>query len=184
MSIDWTGDTATVAAAIRALGVESDLDDAQLVSKASAERDSIARRLGTTEAIVRRFDGGFRYLFFSPPIGTLTSVTEDGTPLVEDTGFRVGPGGAYIERLNTGYPSTFGRWVEVTYDATPSGDLYDRVVVDLLKLNLNYSGLDSVRDGDYAEEAKGARGGGTANNYHVERELLISELVSGGLTFA
>ena len=184
MSIDWDGATATVAAAIRARGVETDLGDAELVSKAAAERESIARRLGTTEDIVRRFDGGYRYLFLDPPIGTLTSVTEDGTPLVLDTGFRVGPGGAYIERLDAGVPTYFGRFVTVTYDATPNGDLYDRVVIDLLKLDLNYSGLDSVRDGDYAEESKGARGGGGQNNYQAERDLLIAELMSAGMAFA
>ena len=184
MSIDWDGAEATVAAAIRAHGIETDLGDAELVSKAAAERESIARRLGTTEAIVRNFDGGFRYLFLDPPIGTLTTVTEDGTLLVEDTDFRIGPGGTYIERLLDGYPGTFGRYVIATYDATPNGDLYDRVVIDLLKLDLNYSGLDSVRDGDYAEEAKGARGGGGQQNYQTERDLIISELVPVGVGFA
>ena len=184
MSIDWDAAEDVVAAAIRARGVETDLGDAELVSKAAAERESIARRLGTTEAIVRRFDGGFRYLFLDPPIVTLDTVTEYGVELVEGTDFRIGPGGAYIERLVDGYPGTFGSYVIATYDATPNGDLYDRVVIDLLKLDLNYSGLDSQRDGDYAEESKGARGGGGQLNYQTERDQLISELVPVGVGFA
>ena len=44
--------------------------------------------------------------------------------------------------------------------------------------------MDSRRDGDYAEESKGARGGGAQHNYQLEREALISELVTVGVGFA
>jgi hypothetical protein len=184
VSIDWTDDEATVAAAIRARGVESDLEDADLVAHATAAREEIAARLGTASGIVRRNDGGQRYIFLNPPIGTLSSVFENGIELTEDTDFRIGGGGAYIERLLDGYPGTFGSWVVTTYDSTVSGDRYDRVVIDLVKLALEYSGLDSRRDGDYAEESKGARGGGAQHNYQLEREILISELVTVGVGFA
>lgn len=185
MSIDWTeDDPAVLGPIIRARGVESDLANADLMAYATAAREEIAQRLGSGEAIVRRHDGGQRYIFLDPPIGTLDTVTENGEELTVDVDFRVGGGGAYIERLLDGFPGYFGRWVVTTYDSTVGGDRYDRVVIDLVKLALEYSGLDSRRDGDYAEESKGARGGGGQHNYQLERELLISELVNVGVGFA
>lgn len=183
--IDWEGTDEDVAAALRGRGIESDLEDAPLVAYAAAARDEIAARLGTQEAIERRHDGGHRYIFLSPPAGTIDTVEEDGVALTADETYRLGRGGTYIERLSDdGYPRLFGSWVRVVYDATPSGDRYDRVVIDLVKLALEYSGLDSRRDGDYAEEAMGARGGGGQMNYQAQRELLISELVAVGVGFA
>src|SRR5688500_494683 len=184
MSITWSGSAASVAAALRARGVESDLADADLVAIASSAREEIAARIGTGEDIVRRHDGGQRYIFLYPPAGTIGSVTEDGITLTVDVDYRVGGGGAYIERISDTYPRLFGRWVTTTYDSTITGDRYDRVVVDLVKLALEYTGLDSRRDGDYAEESKGARGGGAQHNYQLEREALISELVPVGVGFA
>jgi hypothetical protein len=185
MSIDWAeSDVDVLGPIIRARGVESDLGNAELVAYAAAAREEIAQRLGTGDATVRRHDGGQRYIFLNPPIGTLDTVTENDDELVEDTDFRIGGGGAYIERLRDGFPAYFGPWVVTTYDSTVGGDRYDRVVIDLIKLALEYSGLDSRRDGDYAEESKGARGGGGQHNYQMERDLLISELVSVGVGFA
>lgn len=185
MSIDWNGAEATVAAAIRARGVESDLTDAALVGYANAARQEIGVRVGATDAIVRRSDGGVRYIFVHPPIGTLDTVTEAGTTLVEDTDFRVGTDGTYIERLDGtyGHPRRFGPSVEISYDFGIGDDRYDRVVIDLIKLALEYSGLDSRRDGDYAEEGAGARGGGL-NGYQQQRDQIISELTTGGVIFA
>jgi hypothetical protein len=185
MSIDWTeSDVDVLGPIIRARGVETDLENAELVGYANAAREEIAARLHIGDAIVRRSDGGQRYIFLDPPVGTLTSVFENGIELTVDTDFRLGGGGAYIERLLDGFPAYFGRWVVTTYDAGATGDRYDRVVIDLVKLALEYSGLDSRRDGDYAEESKGARGGGGQHNYQLEREILVSELVNTGVGFA
>lgn len=181
--IDWDGTATEVADALRARGIETDLSNADLVAYAEAARAEIAARIGETTGIVRRFDGGQRYLFVSPAIGTVTSLTEDGTPLTDGTTYRIGPGGAYVERIEDGYPRRFGSWIELTYNAAAQDDRYDRVVVDLVKLAIAFSGYDSRRDGDYAEEAAGARGGGL-NGYQQQRDLLISELVGSEALFA
>lgn len=185
MSIDWTeADVDILAPIIRARGVETDLANADLVGYANAARDEIAERAHLGAGLIRRHDGAQRYIFLNPPIGTLTSVVENGLLLIEDTDFRIGAGGGYIERISDGYPRLFGRWVVTTYDAGATDDRYDRVVIDLVKLALNFTGLDSQRDGDYAEEQKGARGGGSSLNYQAERENLIAELISVGVGFA
>lgn len=123
MSIDWTASDATVGAALRARGVESDLADAALKAFATAAVEAIAAR-----------NVGITYYAAS------------------------------------------------TYDPEAPSARYDGVVIDLVKLVLEFSGLDSRRDGDYAEESAGARSGG--KSYQEMREEIISELIPPGITFA
>jgi hypothetical protein len=187
VSIDWDGTEAAVAAALRARGIETDRQDAELVAAATAARLEIAQRIGPQEGVIAYPVGGVsQYIWVNPPIGSLTSVVENGVTLTVDEDFRVRGSGGYIERLSVdGYPIIWGLHPVITYDAAvATDDRYDRVVVDLIKLQLEYSGLDSRRDGDYAEESKGARGGGGQQTYMIEREALISELVPTGIGFA
>ena len=186
MSIDWGGTDAAVAAAVRARGVETDLVDAALAAHARAAVAEIAARgLGPDAAIELRVDGwGQRYIQLIPPAASVSAVTVDGTSLDEDDdGYRLRPGGHFLERLEGGYASTWSGPVHITYANAAADDRYDRVVVDLIKLELQYSGLDSRRDGDYSEEAAGARTGGQ-KGYQQQREDIISELVPAGLGFA
>lgn len=184
--IDWTASEAVVAAALRARGIESDLADGPLVAYASSARAEIAKRLGPVTDIVRLADGtGQRYIQLSPPVGSISEVLEEGIEITEDAdGYRLRPGGGFIERLSQGYASSWRGRITITYDAAAADDRYDRVVVDLVKLALEYTGLDSRRDGDYGEESKGARGGGGQLNYQLERQLLIDELLPSDMVFA
>lgn len=174
--VDWT-DESTAATALRTRGIESDLGDAALHAYAKAAVSEIAARgYGPQTGVVRHVTAsGLALITLSPPAASITEVTEEAVTLVADTDYRIRPGGYFLERLQSGYLSTWNGRVTLTYDAAPADDRYDRVVVDLVKLALEYSGLDSRRDGDYAEEAAGARGGGL-NSYQVQREQLISEL--------
>ena len=194
MSIDWTAVAATVAAALRARGVESDLADVDLAAYASAAVEEIAKRLGPVSDIELHTDGwGQRYISLDPPAATwavpvtlatslavddiidtaadhglvagqtvrfttltggaglvagttywvtstslgartfrvaassggvalgfttditagvavgggISQVTEEGIALdADDDGYRVRQGGAFLERLGSGYPST------------------------------------------------------------------------------
>lgn len=177
MSVDWT-DEGAASAALRARGIESDLSDEALHAFAKDAVAAIAARgYGPQAGIVHYVDGwGQRYIPLSPPAATVTTVTEGGIAVTAGAnGYRIRDGGATLERLASGYASAWSGPVVVTYDAAAADDRYDRVVVDLVKLALEFSGLDSRRDGDYAEEALGARGGGQ-QGYQVQRETLISEL--------
>lgn len=174
--VDWTVE-ATAAAALRARGIESDLTDASLHAFAKAAVSEIAARgYGPQTGVLRYVTAsGLGLITLSPPAASITSITEEGTTLVVDVDYRIRPGGHFLERLASGYLSAWNGRVVVTYNAAPADDRYDRVVVDLVKLALEYSGLDSRRDGDYAEEAAGARGGGL-NSYQTQRDQIISEL--------
>lgn len=185
MSVDWTVE-ATAAGALRARGVESDLADADLHKFAlGAVQEIAARGYGPQTGIVTHVDGwGQRYISLDPPAASVTTVTEEGTTLsADDDGYRLRSGGLLLERLSAGFSAYWSGRVVITYDALAADDRYDRVVVDLVKLALEYSGLAARRDGDYGEESVGARSGGT-HNYQDEREAIIAELAPVGIGFA
>ena len=178
MSVDWTNEAAA-AAALRARGVESDLSDASLHAFAKDAVAAIAARgYGPQSDVVAYYTGiGQSLIELRPPASAISEVLVDDVEITAgDDGYRIRPGGQFLERLSSGYLTTWSGQIVVTFDASPADDRYDRVVVDLVKLALEYSGLDSRRDGDYAEESKGARGGGGQLNYHIERDALIAEL--------
>jgi hypothetical protein len=185
MSIDWTADAATVGAALRARGVETDLEDADLKAYATGAVEAIAARgLGPQTSLVVNATGGGTLIELDPPAGLILEVIEDGVTLDEDEdGYRLRPSGQFLERLSGGYRVTWGALIEITMDTAAASDRYDGVVVDLVKLALQFSGLDSRRDGDYAEESMGARSGGQ-EGYQDQRNALISELVPAGISFA
>ena len=187
MSVDWT-DEADAAAFLRADGIETDLSDGALHAKARAEVQAIAARgLGPASGIVSYVDGlGQRFIAITPAAASVSEVLEDGIELAEvledgielaadANGYRLREGGTTLERLLSGYPHRWHGRVVITYDAAPADERYDRVVSDLVKLALQYSGLDARRDGDYSEESIGARGGGQ-KSYQDERDALIAEL--------
>lgn len=186
MSIDWTAADATVAAAVRNRGVETDLSDAYLAAYARAAVGEIAARgLGPqTDVLLNVVGSGQTFVELDPPASVILDVIEDGITLDEDDdGYRLRPGGGFLERLSSGYRTGWGGLLQITYDAAPASDRYDRVVIDLVKLALEFSGLDSRRDGDYAEESMGARSGGQ-EGYQDQRNALIAELVPAGIGFA
>ena len=180
MSVDWSGNDATIAAALRALGVETDLADAQLAAKARAAVGEITKHTGIGAAEIESYaDGGNRFVALDPPAASITSVTENGTTVTAgDDGYRLRPGGVLLERLSGGSATRWRGSVHVTYAGPATDDQYDRVVTDLVKLALEYSGLDMRRDGDYSETAAGANSGGQTS-YQDQRQQIISELQSG-----
>lgn len=176
MSVDWSGTDAEIAAALRAMGVESDLADGQLASKAKAAIAEITARTGIGATVELYVDGGTRFIPLDPPADSITSVTEDGTAVTSgDDGYRLRPRGLLLERLSGGAPSKFSGTVHVTYEPAATDDRYDRVVADLVRLSLEYSGLDMRRDGDYSETSAGANSGGQTS-YQDQRDQLIGEL--------
>jgi hypothetical protein len=186
MSIDWTASDATVAAAVRARGVETDLSDADLAAYARGSVGEIAARgLGPqTDVLLNAVGTGQTLITLDPPASVILEVIEADVTLDEDDdGYRLRSGGVFLERLSAGYRVGWGGLLQITYDAAPASDRYDRVVIDLVKLALEFSGLDSRRDGDYAEESMGARSGGQ-EGYQDQRNALIAELVPAGISFA
>jgi hypothetical protein len=183
--IDWEGSAAVVAAALRARGVESDLPDADLKAYATAAVQEItARGYGPQAAVDWVAYGSGTLISLYPAALSVADIEEDDVALTEGVDFRLRPGGMFLERLSTdGYVIRWGGRITGTTTLAAQSERYDRVVVDLVKLALEFSGLDSRRDGDYAEESIGARGGGQ-EGYQEKREELIGELAPAGAGFA
>lgn len=182
MSVNWTVE-ATAATALRDRGVETDLGNAALHAYAKAAIAEIAARGYGPRSVELVAYGGSSLISLDPPAASIATVEEEGIALTADTDYRLRPGGLFLERLYAGRPSVWWGRVTGTITAAAADDRYDRVVVDLVKLALEYSGLDSRRDGDYGEEAAGARTGGQ-KGYQQQRDDLISELAPAGIGFS
>lgn len=155
----------TVTSTLLRTHVETDLDDYALELLIEDAYAAILQRRGARAELVYRSDGGGAMLFVDPPADAVTTVTEDGTEIEEDTDFRLRYGGRALQRIGRNWGQTV-----VEYDASDDDPRTDRVVIDLCKLALQYEGLQSSSDGDYRE---------THLPYQDEREKLLAELTIG-----
>ena len=182
----------SVDAAIIKEHFETDLSDAALTRLINAEVEEINRRYGSDASVTEQHslavpmgvdheEGqviGRRRIWTQQKISYVTSIKEgpslaaaDLTVLVANTDYRVIYDGNVIERIDT----DFQRWVEIIY--APVSDSYrrDRVVIDLVKLAIQYSGLDSESVGDWS---------GSTLDYQKERESILSTLNVGRRLYA
>lgn len=150
-------------------------------------RDAIQRLIDDAEAeIVRHFgphgdssnpitedcEGGGEFIFLSRPYDSLTSVTEresEEDTVLETDDYRSYYGRRALKRQSSG---TNGRtrWaddVRVVYTADDR-DRRRRVMVDLLRLEIQYSGLKSEKSGNYSESQV---------EYEAEKTKILNRLV-------
>lgn len=176
MAIDWTAADETVAAAVRARGIETDLSNAALAAVARAAVQEVDARVGNVAGISEWHAGGGDYIFLSKPAASVTSVTIDGEASAMDVDeYELTFGGRALIRFNAYGARSLWSDATVVYSTTAVADTdrYDRVVVDLVKLAITYDGSDKSHSaGDYSESASL-----TPDAYQREREVLIGELL-------
>jgi len=159
--------------------VETDLVDIalqQLIDDAELEIDV---RIGEVDEQIDEIENEEPFpslIFPSRKVSSVTSIIEeigDDITTLEDDDFRLRQGGAAIERLSTGTNprSTWGEIITVEYEPIDDTARRKRVIIDLVKLAVNYNALDSERIGDYSA---------TSKKYEDERAALINRLASGG----
>jgi hypothetical protein len=159
---------------------EHDLSSAAVLRLIDDAEDEINKRYGNSMSQIDYLDGGDRLLFLLRPASEVSSVVttigETDTTLAADD-FRLRYNGAALEREVGG---TNGRalWepdVVVTY--TPESDLKrrKRVIIDLVKLSIQYDGVKSSRAGDQSM---------VGMDYQDERERLLSSLAANHRYFA
>lgn len=153
----------TSLATVRSL-VETDLTDTALQTLIDDADDAVETRSPTGERTVR-LAGGTRTLGLPAP-ATVTTVTEGDTLLTVDTDFRVEHGGMTLRRLNR----RWGSEVKVTYTPAPDEATRTRVVVDLVKLAVAWSGYTSQTAGDWK---------GDTDGYQRQREEILAGLDRG-----
>lgn len=156
--------------------IETDLPDPVLQTYMDDAEALIVRRYGPNAAdlaapLTRVMLGGLSVLY-NVPAG-VTEIREGTTVLVAGVDYRVVSGG-YLERL----PLTklWATRVEVDYQPEDDTESRRRVAIDLCKLAIEYTGLDTERIGDYSYTRQ--------RQYVDERRRILSSLRSPGLVVA
>lgn len=166
--------------------VETGITDdalARLLTDAVAE---VENRFGTDAAQTVRVGGGYGSLRLQRPALTVTSVVERDANLVESytlsaTDYVLLNGGRTLNRLEGGSwaRTSWMPLIDITYTPKPEQALRDRVVIDLVRLAVQYNALSS-------ESIGGANGYQSSSvDYLRERERLMRAIpMSRGFSFA
>jgi hypothetical protein len=163
--------------------VETGLTDEALGRLIADAVEEVEGRWGTDAEQTVLMDGsGLRLLRLLRPALTITSVNEQRNSwseellLVAGEDYELRPGGRVLERIPGWGWSYWGQRVTIVYTPLPEISLRDRVVVDLVRLAVEYEGLTSVKVGDYSA---------THSDYLKERERLLAAVAfRRGLRFA
>lgn len=171
----------SVTAATAKLHIETDLADAQVTRLINDAELEVTARFGSDADRTEDFtiDAPRRRVWLSMRASAITggsNSVKDGADLdnlvaIATADVKLTDDGWVVEK-ETG---DFLRRVQVRY--TPVSDTYrrDRVVIDLVRLAIQNSGLSSLRDGDHGEGAL---------DYQAEREKILSTLNHAKRAFA
>jgi len=161
--------------------VETDLSDDALKIVANAEWDELIQRYGDDEERTVTVLGGHTDLVLMVPVATMTSVTEisrvggyvETVLLPED--YIVMWGGRVLRRVSSSW--TWAEEVGVTYLPVSRENQRNRVHIDLIKLVIQYSGVQEEWFGDYKAKYP--------NSYHTARERVMRTFAPNrGMIFA
>lgn len=157
--------------------VETDLVDSALTRILTAEDKVIDKRLGDLAAVTETYlASGLEFLFVKRPIATITSIaerrSETDDPTVLDADDYRQLGNRRLRRLTSGTnPATYwGEEVIVVYDPVNRQEIRDRTLIDLVKLNVEFRGLDKEKVGDWEGEQQ---------KYQDRRDEVLRDLDDG-----
>ena len=155
--------------------VETGLEDDALQIVMDAVEEDIDQRHGAVLAQVDSIEGKSRHIFTTRPIGTITAIVERiiSTDTTLATNDYVQRHTKQLERLDTG-TNARRRWgdrVTITYVPTDTTSRRKAVYIKLIKLEIEYSGVDSSREGDFSSKAL---------DITAEREKLLASLAEPG----
>ncbi len=155
--------------------VETGLVDTALQRIMDAAEQDIDQRHGAVASQVDDLPGGTLNIFTTRPIDSVTSVVEtvgDTDTTLASTDYKQRHG-TQLERLDTGTTArqTWGDRVLVTYVPTDTTSRRIGAYIKLIKLEIEYSGLDNSKDGDFSSKNL---------DYATEREKILSGLRQPG----
>jgi len=161
---------------VRAHGLETDLTDEALEHMIQAEEAALIDRFGPHGSAVEDFVGRARTILLRRRAQAITSVTEydaEHRPVsLAPEDYALVHDGWGLARLATGpHPATFwGRRVKVEY--VPVDEIAKRrqIIIQLVKLTANYTGVARVSDPD---------GSITEHDYTAERNRILRQLSRG-----
>lgn len=169
--------------------VETGINDQALQVLLDDAVGQVEGRFGTDAAITLRLIGGGQYLRLQRPALTVTSITESNeqrtflyTIGALNTDYDLLYGGRVIQRLTGGTIYYWQRWapvVDIVYVPRPEQALRDRVVIDLVKLAVQYDATSQTMIGGRTGVAAWSL------DYRNERERILSSVGSSrGFRFA
>ena len=151
--------------------VETGLENDALQRVMDAAEEDITQRHGAVASQVDYLEGGLKSLWTTRPILSITSVVEsvgttDTTLATDDY---IQRHDTQIDRLDTGTNSRqrWGDAVKITYVPIDTTNRRIMAYIKLIKLEVEYSGLDNSKEGDYS--SKGL-------DYQMERNKILSTL--------
>lgn len=154
--------------------VETDLDDAALARLMASEEEAIVEHAGSATSETQYMDAlGHREIRLRRDAASITEAAtrihpdEDETVLSAND-YRLEPPRTLV-RLGDGDNGDSG-WrgrVRVVYVPAVDADLRDRVLIDLVKLSVEYRGLESERAGDVSQQF---------GDYTERRRQVLSQL--------
>lgn len=163
--------------------VETDLSDAAIQRLIDSAEEEIVAKFGAKDSAIEVFNEvSLSHVVFLPRrASSITSVSEDvivggdiTTTDLEADDYRLELGGRALRRLSSGSNprSRWGDQITVTY--VPESDANRRldVTIDLVKLAIQYKGLDSEKVGDYSA---------TMSKYEAKRAAALNRLTSWGM---
>lgn len=155
--------------------VSTGLDDDALQRLLDANEEAIEKRAGSPAAFTEyHLDGGKPYLIPTRPVGTVTSIVENGVTL-DATDYRIRGDGYWLERLDTGtHPSTlWSHDIVMVYSITFDIAERIRVLIALCKQDIEHNpGKTSETVGDWSE----TYASNSVFNYAIERENILGTL--------
>ncbi len=155
--------------------VETGLVDTALQRIMNSAEQDIDQRFGAVALQVDSLIGGGKAIWLTRPILTITSIVEtvgdtNTTLSADDYDTRHNK---QLDRLTTGTNgrSLWGDKAKVTYVPVDTTERRIAVYLRLIKLEIQFSGLDSERTGDFSSKSL---------DYSSEREKILSGLREAG----
>jgi len=163
--------------------IETDLSDTELQRVIDAAEQEIVDHFGahTTQTDETTENRLSTHLFLTRPASSITTVTEtlivDGVrteTVLSSDDYRLSSDGWRIHRLSDGTNPRTTWGDEVTIQFTPSDETDKRegVLIRLVKLDVQFNGLDADRIGDYSRQQQ---------NYIKNRNAALQSLSRLGL---
>lgn len=159
--------------------VETDLDSTAIQRLIDAEDAEVTIHYGSHTTQVDDLVGNRHLIFPSRPVGTMTSVVEsigNTDRTLDSSDYRIKSNGSWLERRNDGANPRhdWGDQIRLTYTPVVDDARRKRVIIDLVRLAIQYDAMKSVKEGDFTE---------TTADYQEERLRILSTLSTGQAVF-
>lgn len=172
------------------LHVETDLDDDALQRLMDAEEAEIVTRFGshgaadgTGPTVTRRVPGGDLFAFLGQRSVSITQVDEtigsssgETTTTLSADDYQSWDDGRSLRRLNDGTNARdlWGKFMDITFVGFDDRDRRKRVLIDLVKLSVQYEAAKSSKIGDVSV---------SFTDYQKERESILSTMAQDYYVF-